>query len=218
MKTAPTLPAMTDEQIGSCVALADRYAAEYRRTHWNTHLARAIIAARDAQWAAREQSLRARILELEEAHEHGAGVIENLHSVMVAAAEEIHEHWQAHCDEEGYGPANLMHRLEKGIPAQYAYKAGDFERLAKERDAAVARIDAAVRDERAKHIVNLDVHEFEAADLLRRFVANVRPKRGRIFWAILKEASGLGSTCAAALAVWAGLDAETGAIRARTKD
>ena len=217
--TAPTLPAMTDEQIGSCVALADRYAAEYRRTHWNTHLARAIIAARDAQWAARHNAWvdsinKAMAAEVDMLQSE----IENLHSVMVAAAEEIHEHWQAHCDEEGYGPANLMHRLEKGIPAQYAYKAGDFERLAKERDAAVARIDAAVRDERAKHIVNLDVHEFEAADLLRRFVANVRPKRGRIFWAILKEASGLGSTCAAALAVWAGLDAETGAIRARTKD
>jgi hypothetical protein len=55
---------------------------------------------------------------------------ENLRSVMVAAAEEIHEHWDAHCDEEGYGPANLMHRLENGIPAEYGYKAGDFARLA----------------------------------------------------------------------------------------
>lgn len=52
-----------------------------------------------------------------------------LKTVMVAAAEEIAAHWDAHCDEEGYGPANLMHRLERGIPAQYGYKAGDFARL-----------------------------------------------------------------------------------------
>ena len=57
--------------------------------------------------------------------------IENLKSVMIAAAEEIQAHWQAHCDKEGYGPANLMHRLEKGIPANYNYKAGDFEKLTK---------------------------------------------------------------------------------------
>lgn len=54
---------------------------------------------------------------------------ENLRSVMIAAAEEIAEHWDAHCNEEGYGPANLMHRLERGIPAQYGYKAGDFAKL-----------------------------------------------------------------------------------------
>ena len=52
-----------------------------------------------------------------------------LRSVMIAAAEEIQAHWPAHCDAEGYGPANLMRRLEDGIPSQYAYTAGDFERL-----------------------------------------------------------------------------------------
>ena len=56
---------------------------------------------------------------------------EHLRSVMIAAAEEIHAHWDAHCNEEGYGPANLMRRLEEGIPASYGYKAGDFERLTK---------------------------------------------------------------------------------------
>lgn len=60
---------------------------------------------------------------------------ENLRTVMIAAAEEIHAHWDAHCDAEGYGPANLMHRLEKGIPAEYAYKAGDFQRLRAEVEA-----------------------------------------------------------------------------------
>lgn len=52
-----------------------------------------------------------------------------LKTVMVAAAEEIAAHWDAHRDEEGYGPANLMHRLEKGIASEYAYKSGDFARL-----------------------------------------------------------------------------------------
>ena len=55
--------------------------------------------------------------------------IENLKSVMIAAAEEISKHWDAHCDEEGYGPVNLLRRLEAGIPADYGYKAGDFQRL-----------------------------------------------------------------------------------------
>jgi len=56
--------------------------------------------------------------------------VENLKSVMVAAAEEIMEHWDAHCDKEGYGPSNLMHRLEKGLGADYSgYKPGAFKRL-----------------------------------------------------------------------------------------
>lgn len=63
--------------------------------------------------------------ELRRLHEENA----RLKTVMVAAAEEIAAHWDAHCDEEGYGPANLMHRLEKGIASEYAYKAGDFARL-----------------------------------------------------------------------------------------
>ena len=53
----------------------------------------------------------------------------NLRTTMVAAAEEISEHWQAHCDAEGYGPSNLMHRLEAGIPADYGYTAGAFAKL-----------------------------------------------------------------------------------------
>ena len=58
-----------------------------------------------------------------------------LRSVMIAAAEEIQAHWPAHCDAEGYGPANIMRRLEDGIPSQYAYTAGDFERLRAEAEA-----------------------------------------------------------------------------------
>lgn len=73
-----------------------------------------------------KEALEAKIAELE-------GDIENYLSVMVAAAEEIQEHWEAHCDEDGYGPSNLMHRLEKGIAANYpGYKPGEFENLYKQ--------------------------------------------------------------------------------------
>lgn len=55
--------------------------------------------------------------------------IEALKTVMVAAAEEIARHFDAHCDAEGYGPQNLLRRLEEGIPSQYGYTAGAFEQL-----------------------------------------------------------------------------------------
>ncbi len=55
-----------------------------------------------------------------------------LKTVMIAAAEEIKEHWAAHCDKEGYGPSSLMRRLEEGIPSGYGYTAGRFEEMKKE--------------------------------------------------------------------------------------
>lgn len=69
------------------------------------------------------------IEELKAENERLRNQIENLHSVMVRAAEEIAEHWDAHCDKDGNGPVNLLRRLEEGIPSEYAYKAGDFARL-----------------------------------------------------------------------------------------
>lgn len=75
---------------------------------------------------------------------------ENLRSVMIAAAEEIHEYWDAHCDAEGYGPANLMRRLEEGIPAEYCYKAGDFERLQSELSTLRAATASVQADQRAE--------------------------------------------------------------------
>ena len=60
--------------------------------------------------------------------------ISDLHTTMMAAAVEIQEHWQAHCDEEGYGPANLMNRLERGIAAQYGYTAQTVVQIEAERD------------------------------------------------------------------------------------
>jgi hypothetical protein len=73
---------------------------------------------------------------------------ENLRSVMVAAAEEISEHWEAHCDADGYGPVNLMARLENGIPSEYAYKAGDFRRLRGERDQLRSQVKSMAADNR----------------------------------------------------------------------
>jgi chromosome segregation ATPase len=128
---------MSEGQIEDCIDEANRLFNGRRHgpcgqqittyDDWKHWLARAIEAARDAQWQARLDKLTAEN--------------ENLRSVMIAAAEEIHEHWQAHCDDDGYGPANLMRRLEKGIPAEYAYKAGDFERLMQERAALAAEVD-----------------------------------------------------------------------------
>ena len=74
--------------------------------------------------------------ELRRLHEEN----ENLRSVMTAAAEEISAHWDAHCDAEGYGPTNLMHRLEKGIAAEYGYTAGAFAK----QDARIAALEKAL--------------------------------------------------------------------------
>ena len=68
------------------------------------------------------------------------GEVTDLHTTMMAAAVEIQEHWAAHCDEEGYGPANLMHRLERGIASQYGYSAETLVRLESQRDQQAQRI------------------------------------------------------------------------------
>lgn len=54
---------------------------------------------------------------------------QRLKTVMIAAAEELAKHWEAHCDAEGYGPVNLLRRLEEGIASEYNYTAGSFARL-----------------------------------------------------------------------------------------
>ena len=72
-----------------------------------------------------------------------ADTIERLRTVMVAAAEEIAAHWDAHCDADGYGPANLQRRLEEGIPSQYGYTAGAFAELKAENERLRAAFAAA---------------------------------------------------------------------------
>jgi hypothetical protein len=69
-------------------------------------------------------ALKARIAELE-------SEAANLREVMVAAAEEINKHWDAHCDKEGYGPMSLCRRLEDGLAVIYpGYSVGAFKRQA----------------------------------------------------------------------------------------
>ena len=77
---------------------------------------------------------------LEAERERLRGEISDLHTTMMAAAVEIQEHWAAHCDEDGYGPNNLMYRLENGIAAQYGYTAQTIVRL----EAARAALSAPV--------------------------------------------------------------------------
>ena len=74
--------------------------------------------------------------------ESQAAQIAALKTVMIAAAEEIASHWQAHCDAEGYGPQNLLRRLEEGIPSEYGYTAGAFAALTAERNALRAALES----------------------------------------------------------------------------
>ena len=92
---------------------------------------------------------------------------ENLCSVMIAAAEEIAEHWDAHCDEEGYGPANLMHRLERGIPAQYGYKAGDFAELMEANKELLEALKLAVDALERSDYIQMDGDSFDVVDVAR---------------------------------------------------
>jgi len=99
---------------------------------------------RDAmRWLVRQLTIKqgpmtaaqaARIAELE-------AEIARLHTTMMAAAVEIHSHWDAHCDSEGYGPANLMHRLERGIASQYGYDAKTLQLVEAERDQLRAEVE-----------------------------------------------------------------------------
>lgn len=70
------------------------------------------------------------------------GDIANYLTTAMAAAVEIQEHWAAHCDDEGYGPINLVRRLENGFPAQYGYTAQSFVEMERQRDEAIKERDA----------------------------------------------------------------------------
>ena len=89
-------------------------------------------AADDAVDLIRQQAERIAELEAER---------DNLHTTMFAAAVEIHEHWDAHRDAEGYGPANLMHRLERGIASLYGYDAKTLQRVEADRDQLRAEVE-----------------------------------------------------------------------------
>lgn len=64
-------------------------------------------------------------------------------SVMMAAAVEIKEHWDAHCDAEGYGPANLLRRLETGVTGGgYGYTAETVVDMQAEIEAMLPIVEA----------------------------------------------------------------------------
>jgi hypothetical protein len=100
-----------------------------RRSARTLHAAGRPAAAERCEEAA--TLLEQQAAEIERLRAEGA----KLRTVMIAAAEEIHAHWDAHCDAEGYGPANLQRRLEDGIPSEYGYTAGAFAELKAEREA-----------------------------------------------------------------------------------
>ena len=53
-----------------------------------------------------------------------------LRTVMMAAHQEIVEHWGSHCDEEGYGPQSLVRNLKEGT----GYYPGYVDEISKQRD------------------------------------------------------------------------------------
>ena len=57
----------------------------------------------------------------------------NLHPDDQALLDDVRAHL-AHCDEDGYGPANLVRRLEHGYPEQYGYNAETVVRLVAENE------------------------------------------------------------------------------------
>lgn len=117
--TSKTPNTSREEAIQECLRLADGYAttaADYERQP-SAHAKPYRLRMEEAR-AALESAVRA-------LHDENA----KLKTVMIAAAEEIHKHWSAHCDADGYGPANLMRRLEEGIPSEYGYTAGRFAEL-----------------------------------------------------------------------------------------
>lgn len=112
------------------------------------------IEAMRITWLACSQHYSQRIQEQE-------NVIANLHIVMMAAAVEITEHWDSHCDSEGYGPSNLVSILENGFPEQYGYDAKTMVRM----DKQITELQAQVNQLReALEVVNrLDyTHEHKA--------------------------------------------------------
>jgi len=103
---------------------------------------------------------------------------ENLRTVMIAAAEEIKLHWEAHCDPvEGLGPVNLLRRLECGIPAEYGYKAGSFQRL----KARIAELEEALSQ----------VKQWDVAQATEAFMKGGKPMQFQLPRAVREQIQAL---------------------------
>lgn len=83
----------------------------------------------------------AQLADARAALEQARAEIARLESICQAAATEIGDHWQAHCDAEGYGPINLLDRLRGVNGGGYV---SDAQRE------LVVRLRAALEQERAK--------------------------------------------------------------------
>ena len=73
---------------------------------------------------------------------------------------EIQEQWEHHCDAEGYGPANLMHRLERGIASKYGYDAKTMVR----QDKRIEDLEAENDQLRKERQAFKDVAEYQKAE------------------------------------------------------
>ncbi len=136
-----------------------------RERYLRRRLMAATAASNNAVDVVTKLALRvAALTEAEREIERLRAEVANLKTVMIAAAEEIHAHWDAHCGAEGYGPANLMHRLEQGIPAQYGYTAGRFAELKAEVEAKDRQIVALRQEtERVVRGMQTEVEALKAA-------------------------------------------------------
>ena len=63
-----------------------------------------------AQWVSEPNRVQA----LQNEVTHLAQENLRLRTVMMAAHHEIVEHWKSHCDDDGYGPQNLVRHLRDG--------------------------------------------------------------------------------------------------------
>lgn len=89
--------------------------------------------------------------------------ISDLHTTMMAAAVEIQEHWQSHCDEEGCGLPEPDFTLDSG--AQPCYYAETVQR-------AIAELAGLLRDARLKIGYMLNYGEwYSPEELLERIDA-----------------------------------------------
>lgn len=70
-----------------------------------------------------ECQLRSQLALATERAEAAETANEVMRSTMHAAAEEIEQHWDAHCDDEGFGPVNLHRRLKEGTSSGGCYPA-----------------------------------------------------------------------------------------------
>ena len=79
-----------------------------------------------AQWVSEPRKVEALQMEITRLAQENL----RLRTVMMAASEEIGEHWEAHCDAEGFGPQNLMRHLREGT----GYYPGMIEKIKGGRD------------------------------------------------------------------------------------